>query len=59
MDKQVLFRLDENLLMRLDRALGTQGYKTRNAWFKEMVESYLQKAESGAGAQPPRAPAKS
>lgn len=40
-DKQVLFRLDEELLARLDRRLGETGYKTRNAWFKAVVEDFI------------------
>lgn len=51
MDKQVLFRLDEGLLNRLDRALSSSGYKTRNAWFKEVVEDYLAKNENVSGGQ--------
>jgi len=58
-DKQVLFRLDETLLNRLDRVLGSAGYKTRNAWFKEVVENYLAKNEGMGGGGPNRQPVKS
>lgn len=55
----MLFRLDESLLNRLDRVLGSAGYKTRNAWFKEVVENYLAKNESMSGGGPGKASMKS
>lgn len=41
MEKQVLFRLDEDLLDRLDRKLLQRGYNTRNKWFREVVQEFL------------------
>lgn len=40
-EKQVLFRLDEDLLAKLDHKLLAGPYKTRNAWFKAVVEDYI------------------
>lgn len=40
-EKQVLFRLDEDLLAKLDQKLLTSPYKTRNAWFKAVVEDFV------------------
>lgn len=40
-EKQVLFRLDGELLARLDQKLLTSPYKTRNAWFKAVVEDFI------------------
>lgn len=39
-EKQVLFRIEESLLAKLDRRLAQKGYKTRNAWFKEAVKDF-------------------
>lgn len=40
-EKQVLFRLDEELLEILDRKLAQRGYRTRNAWFRTAVEEFV------------------
>lgn len=40
-EKQVLFRVDEELLTKLDHRLLSSPYKTRNAWFKATVEEFL------------------
>ncbi|HVL49147.1 MAG TPA: ribbon-helix-helix protein, CopG family [Candidatus Thermoplasmatota archaeon] len=39
-EKQVLFRLEEDLLDRLDRKLAQRGYRTRNAWFRDVVRDF-------------------
>lgn len=39
-EKQVLFRLDEDMLARLDRHIAKKGFKTRNAWFKTLVKDF-------------------
>lgn len=39
-EKQVLFRLDEDMLARLDRRISQKGFKTRNAWFKAVVKDF-------------------
>ena len=40
-ERQVLFRLDEELLAKLDQKLLASPYKTRNAWFKAVVEDFV------------------
>lgn len=40
-ENQVLFRLEASMLERLDKALAAAGFKTRNAWFREMVEDFI------------------
>lgn len=39
-ERQVLFRLDDDLLQRLDRRLAERGYRTRNAWFRDVVRDF-------------------
>lgn len=43
-EKQVLFRIDAKLLDSLDRRITKDGYRTRNAWFKEVVSGYAGRA---------------
>ena len=43
-EKQVLFRIDAKMLDALDKKLAKDGHTTRNAWFKDMVGSYVGKA---------------
>lgn len=45
-EKQVLFRIDEDSLAKLDRRLKQKGFKTRNAWFKETVKQVTKGARS-------------
>lgn len=45
-EKQVLFRLDEDLLQKLDQKLLTTSFKTRNAWFKAVVEEFVASGRS-------------
>lgn len=40
-ERQVLFRLDEKLLKRLDREIQRRGFKTRNAWFRSIVQDEI------------------
>lgn len=40
-EKQVLFRIEADLLSQLDRRLQSSPYRTRNAWFKAVLEDYL------------------
>jgi len=40
-EKQVLFRLDEDVLAKLDRKVAQKGFKTRNAWFKAIVRDFV------------------
>lgn len=40
----MLFRIEEDLLAKLDRRLKQKGYKTRNAWFKEIVKGFASDA---------------
>ena len=39
-EKQVLFRIDGKLLESLDRRIAKDGFTTRNAWFKQVVQDY-------------------
>jgi len=39
-EKQVLFRVDAKLLKGLDSKLGSDGFATRNAWFKQAIGDY-------------------
>lgn len=43
-EKQVLFRVDAELLTQLDHRLLASPYRTRNAWFKATVEEFLTRA---------------
>ena len=38
--RQILFRLEGDTLAKLDRKIGQKGYKTRNAWFKDVVKEW-------------------
>jgi metal-responsive CopG/Arc/MetJ family transcriptional regulator len=44
-DVQVIFRVDDGLLKRLDASLKESGFKTRNEWFRHQVRSFLEEAE--------------
>lgn len=41
-ETQVLFRVEEDLLQALDRALTARGFKTRNEWFRAQVREVLE-----------------
>lgn len=44
-DAQVIFRIDEKLLKKLDNSLRVSGFKTRNEWFRNEVRNFLEEIE--------------
>src|SRR6266571_1537059 len=42
-ETQVLFRVERELLQALDRILSTEGFKTRNEWFRAQIREALVK----------------
>ncbi len=44
-ETQVIFRIDEKLLKRLDSALKVSGFKTRNEWFRHEIRDFLEEIE--------------
>jgi metal-responsive CopG/Arc/MetJ family transcriptional regulator len=44
-ETQVLFRVERELLRALDRILPTEGFKTRNEWFRAQIRKALEDAE--------------
>ena len=44
-DVQVIFRVDEELLKKLDSSLKATGFKTRNEWFRHEVRDFLEDVE--------------
>jgi len=44
-ETQVLFRVERELLQALDRILSTEGFKTRNEWFRAQIRKALEDAK--------------
>lgn len=44
-DTQVIFRIDAELLEKLDSSLKGSGFKTRNEWFRNEVRNFLEEIE--------------
>lgn len=41
----MIFRVNEKLLKKLDSALETSGFKTRNEWFRHEIRNFLEEIE--------------
>lgn len=50
-EKQVLFRIEGRLLESLDKKIARDGFTTRNAWFKRVVQDYASKKGAAAPAR--------
>ena len=44
-DTQVIFRIEEKLLEKLDSSLKASGFKTRNEWFRNEIRTFLEEME--------------
>jgi len=44
-ESQIIVRLDDKLLRKLDENLKVSGFKTRNEWFRSRVRDFLEDAE--------------
>lgn len=44
-DTQVIFRVDEKLLKKLDSSLKASGFRTRNEWFRNAARNFLEEVE--------------
>jgi hypothetical protein len=44
-DVQVIFRVDDRVLKKLDESLKASGFKTRNEWFRHQVRDFLEEME--------------
>lgn len=44
-DAQIIFRVDEKLLKKLDDSLKASGFKTRNEWFRNAARNFLEEIE--------------
>lgn len=44
-DAQVIFRVDEKLLKKLDSSLKASGFRTRNEWFRNAARNFLEEME--------------
>lgn len=44
-DTQVIFRVDNKLLKKLDKSISQAGFKTRNEWFRNAIRNYLEEVE--------------
>ncbi len=45
-DTQIIFRIEKETLKKLDNTLKTNGYKTRNEWFRNTVRKHLEETEN-------------
>jgi len=44
-ETQVIFRVDEQMLRKLDSTIEVSGFKTRNEWFRNAVRAFLEDME--------------
>jgi len=44
-ESQIIVRLDDKLLRKLDENLKVSGFKTRNEWFRSKVRDFLEDVE--------------
>lgn len=44
-DTQIIFRIDKELIKKLDNSLNASGFKTRNEWFRNTVRNFLEEME--------------
>lgn len=44
-DTQIIFRIDKELIKKLDSSLNASGFKTRNEWFRNTVRNFLEEME--------------
>ncbi len=44
-ETQVLFRVEKELLEALDKILSTEGFKTRNEWFRAQIRKALEESK--------------
>ncbi|MFQ5975850.1 MAG: hypothetical protein ACE5J5_06020 [Candidatus Hydrothermarchaeales archaeon] len=45
-DTQIIFRVEKEILKKLDKTLKTSGFKTRNEWFRNTVHKHLEEIEN-------------